>query len=243
MAVLQTLDRILQSQGFGTRRECQQLCDYGLVTVNGELIENPSTKLNPTGAMFTVDGQDWPYHERAYVALYKPADYECSMKPKHYPSVMNLLALPLRLREVQPVGRLDADTTGLLLFTDDGQFIHRCTSPKKMVPKVYAVTTKHPVDQATAEQLVKGVILNDDPDTVYAQACEVKGEHLLHLTITEGKYHQVKRMLAAVSNRVEALERIAIGQFQMPADWKIGSWHWLTSEQLKQIETPIVLKN
>ncbi|RCS58142.1 pseudouridine synthase [Parvibium lacunae] len=239
MPTLQTLDRILQSQGFGTRRECQYLIETEQVQVNGETIDSYREKLNPTGYQLTIAGEAWPYQEKAYVALYKLADYECSTKPKHYPSVMNLLPVPLRQREVQPVGRLDADTTGLLLFTDDGQFIHRCTSPKKMVPKVYEVITKHPLTEAMAQQLLNGVVLNDDPDTVCAHAADIKDECCLHLTITEGKYHQVKRMLAAVSNRVEQLKRIAIGQFVMPPDWAPGSWHWLTPEQLTQIETPL----
>jgi 16S rRNA pseudouridine516 synthase len=104
---------------------------------------------------------------------------------------------------VQAVGRLDQDTTGLLLLSDDGKFIHRMSSPKHHVPKVYEVLAKHPVDDKQVAKLLAGVVLDDDPKPVRAAACEKTGENRLSLTLTEGKYHQVKRMIAAVGNRVE----------------------------------------
>ena len=119
-----TLDRILQSQGFGTRRYCGDLVAAGLVEVNGELCEDPRAQFEVDGLRLTVDGEAWIACTKAYLMLNKPAGYECSQRPRHHPSVYNLLPVPLRQREVQAVGRLDHDTTGLLLLTDDGQFIH-----------------------------------------------------------------------------------------------------------------------
>ena len=156
-------------------------------------------------------GNAVPYYYRALVLLHKPAGTECSQKPRHHPSVLTLLPAPLRTRGVQPVGRLDEDTTGLLLLTDDGALIHRLTSPKHHVPKVYEVGTKHPVDAGQVERLRGGVVLDDDPAPVRAAACEATGERSLRLVLTEGKYHQVKRMVAAVGNRVETLHRSAFG--------------------------------
>jgi 16S rRNA pseudouridine516 synthase len=150
-----------------------------------------------------------------------------------------LLPAPLRQRPqkgpvqgVQAVGRLDQDTTGLLLLTDDGQFIHRMNSPRHHVPKVYEVTTKHPLDARQVERLLGGVVLDDDPAPVRAAACEIVGEHHLRLTLTEGKYHQVKRMLAAVSNRVEGLHRSRIGGLDLPAELAPGQWRWLGAADL-----------
>jgi 16S rRNA pseudouridine516 synthase len=133
------------------------------------------------------------------------------------------------------VGRLDQDTTGLLLLSDDGAFLHRMTSPKHHVPKVYEVTTKHPVDPRQVARLVEGVVLEDDPKPVRAAACEATAECALRLTLTEGKYHQVKRMLAAVGNRVEGLHRSRIGGLALPADLAPGQWRWLEPEDLDRL--------
>jgi 16S rRNA pseudouridine516 synthase len=141
--------------------------------------------------------------------------------------VMSLLPAPLRRRGVQPVGRLDEDTTGLLLLTDDGTLIHRLTSPKHHVPKVYEVRCKHAVEPKQIDALLTGVVLDDDPAPVRAAACQADGTHGLRLTLTEGKYHQVKRMVAAVGNRVEGLHRSSFGALQLPADLAPGQWRWV----------------
>ena len=135
---------VLFSQGFGTRRICAGLIQAGALRVAGRVIDDPHEELATDGLTFEVNGRAWPFHERALVLLHKPAGYECSAKPRHWPSVLSLLPPPLRTRGVQPVGRLDADTSGLLLLTDDGALIHRLTSPKHHVPKVYDVGCKHP---------------------------------------------------------------------------------------------------
>lgn len=205
------------------------------VAINGTLCDDPFTEVDTAGLIFTVDGVDWPYAEFACIMLHKPVGYECSRKPKHHPSVLELLPVQLRERDVQPIGRLDEDTTGLLLITDDGQLNHALSSAKRKVPKVYLATTKHPLDQAQLDQLLAGVVLNDDPETVAASACEMVGENLLRLTLTSGKYHQVKRMVAAVGNRVEALHREMVGELALPADLKLGEWRWLSADDLHKL--------
>jgi 16S rRNA pseudouridine516 synthase len=141
---------------------------------------------------------------------------------------MSLLPPPLRVRGVQPVGRLDEDTTGLLLLTDDGALIHRLTSPKKHVPKVYEIVTGDPVTDAQIEQLRAGVVLHDDPLPVRAAACERTGEQALRMTLLEGKYHQVKRMIAATGNVVTALHRSRYGVLALPDTLQPGEWQWLS---------------
>ena len=239
------LQEILYTQGFGTRRVCAGLVQQGLVTVGGAVVDDPFADLAADGLQFTVQGTQWAYHEKAYLMLHKPAGTECSQKPSTYPSIYTLLPSPLRLRPnkgavqgVQAIGRLDQDTTGLLLLTDDGQFIHKMGSPKHHVPKVYEVTTKHPVDEAQIARLLAGVVLDDDPKPVRAAACEAPGPLHLRLTLTEGKYHQVKRMLAAVGNRVEALHRSRIGGLALPAELAPGQWRWLTGEQVAALRAP-----
>lgn len=208
---------------------------HGHVAIDDAICEDPFIELNPEGLCFSVDGEPWQYREHAYVMLHKPQGYECSRTPKHHPSIFSLLPDPLVGREVQSVGRLDEDTTGLLLLTDDGQFIHQLTSPKRKVSKVYAVTTKHPVDEALLAALRKGVLLHDEPAPIAAAACEQVDTHLIHLTLLEGKYHQVKRMVAAAGNRVEALRRIAIGGLDLPDDLAEGEWRWLEPTDLERL--------
>ena len=221
------LARALHSQGFGTRRACEGLVLHGLVRIGGRLCEDPFEEVQTEELVLEVEGQPWPFHEKALILLHKPAGHECSTRPRHHPSVLSLLPAPLRVRGVQPVGRLDEDTTGLLLLTDDGSLIHRLTSPKRHVPKVYEVGTRHPVDAGVAQRLLAGVVLDDDPAAVHAAACEVTGSHALRLTLTEGRYHQVKRMVAATGNRVETLHRSAVGTLRLPEELKPGQWRWL----------------
>lgn len=229
------LERILHSQGFGSRKLCRILCRDSRVMVNGETCDDPFADIPTKYLHFSVDGEPWEYREKAYLMLNKPAGYECSQKPSHHPGVYALLPSPLRERGVQSIGRLDEDTTGLLLFSDDGQFIHKMSSPKWKVPKVYEVTTRHPVDTGLTAALVTGVQLIDEPAPIAALACEAVAEHVLHLTLAEGKYHQVKRMVAAAGNRVEALERIAIGGLALPDDLPVGEWRWLEQAALDKI--------
>ena len=229
------LERLLQKHGFGTRKGCRALIRHERVAVNGVLCDDPFAEVDTAGLVFMVDGVDWPYAEFASLVLHKPAGYECSRKPQHHPSVLDLLPLPLRERGVQPIGRLDEDTTGLLLITDDGQLNHVLSSARRKVPKVYLATTKYPVDQAQVEQLLAGVLLNDEPEPIAAAAAEIADENLLRLTVTEGKYHQVKRMVAAAGNRVEALHREAVGEFSLPPDLKPGEWRWLAALDLQKL--------
>ncbi|MGJ7581167.1 pseudouridine synthase [Variovorax sp. RHLX14] len=242
------LQEILYTQGFGTRRVCAGLVQQGFVTVDGVAVRDPATDLPAAdgqpleGMAFTVQGTAWEFHDKAYLMLHKPAGTECSQKPSTYPSIYTLLPSPLRLRPnkgavqgVQAIGRLDQDTTGLLLLTDDGQFIHRMGSPKHHVPKVYEVTTKHPIDEAQVAKLLAGVVLDDDPKPVRAAACEAVDPLHLRLTLTEGKYHQVKRMLAAVGNRVEGLHRSRIGGLELTTELPVGQWRWLTHDEVEAL--------
>jgi 16S rRNA pseudouridine516 synthase len=221
------LAQALFSQGLGTRRECAGLILAGHVTLAGVVCVDPHREVDPEGFVFGVRGELWPYHARALVLLNKPAGYECSQKPKHHPSVLSLLPGPLRTRGVQPVGRLDEDTTGLLLLTDDGALIHRLTSPKKHVPKVYEIETVDPVTEFQIDELTRGVVLHDSPLPVRAAACEQTGERALRMTLLEGKYHQVKRMVAAAGNTVSALHRSSYGVLVLPPDLAPGQWRWL----------------
>lgn len=232
------LDKLLQREGFGSRRDCRRLVNAGLVAVDGTACSDPDAAFAGDGLPLRVDGLDWICHEHAVLMLNKPTGFECSRSPTHYPSVLSLLPPQLARRGVQPVGRLDADTAGLLLLTDDGALNHRLTSPRHGVAKRYAVTLKHDADAEIAQRLLAGVVLRDAPEPVAASAVVVESPRRLLLTIQEGRYHQVKRMIAAVGNRVEALERLAIGGLALPADLAAGQWRWLTVDERERLAAP-----
>lgn len=229
------LFRILQSQGFGPRRACRELVESGRVAVDGVLADDPEREYDSAGLTLTLDGQDWLYREKVYLALNKPAGFECSRQARHHPSVFSLLPPPLALRGAQPVGRLDQDSGGLLLLSDDGAFIHRYTSPKKGVGKRYRVTCKHPVGDEQIAALLAGVQLRDEPAPLAARGCVRVAERVIDLDIAEGKYHQVKRMLAAAGNRVESLQRTRIGGLDLPADLAPGQWRYLDADDLARL--------
>ncbi len=247
MAQRLLLTDLLYSQGFGTRRICAGLVQQGLVKIDAGHgwvnADHTDSAVNVVQGMpFMVQGILWQYHTKAYVLLHKPAGTECSHKPSAWPSVYSLLPTPLRqrpaktgLQGVQAVGRLDQDTTGMLLLSDDGQFIHRMSSPKHHVPKVYELETQDAMHASVVEKLLQGVVLNDDPQPVKAAACVLTGSHSMALTLTEGKYHQVKRMLAAAGHKVVRLHRSQVGDMVLDHTLAPGQWRWLSGEELKAL--------
>jgi 16S rRNA pseudouridine516 synthase len=228
-----SLDRILQSQGFGSRKWCRQLVADGEVGIAGATVTDFRAEFETDGLFFNLFDEEWEYRQHLYVALNKPPAIECSRKPSHHPGVLTILPEQFTWRDVQPVGRLDHDTTGLLLLSDDGAFIHAQSSPKRHVPKLYLATTAEPVTDALIEQLQQGVKLHDEPGTLAALSCVQVGPHQLELVLEQGKYHQVKRMLAAAGNHCSALQRVAIGELTLAAlELEEGEWCFLDAEQI-----------
>ena len=236
MAKKLDLERILHKQGFGSRKLCRIMIINQEITVNGELCDDPSTQFELENLGYTVKSEPWEYRENSYLMMHKPSNYECSHKTQHHPTIYSLLPFPLVERNVQCIGRLDEDTTGLILISDDGQFIHRMSSPKHKVPKVYEVTCKHPVSDEQIAHILSGVQLVDETAPIAALACKRVSENIIHMTLAEGKYHQVKRMVAAISNRVEYLKRIKIGELVLPQDLAVGEWRWLSDDDIKKLE-------
>jgi 16S rRNA pseudouridine516 synthase len=229
----QTLDRILQSQGFGTRKGCRQLIAHGEVSIAGETVTDYRASFETGSFSFSLFGEPWIYREHVYIALNKPADFECSRKTSHHPGVLTLLPEQFTWRDVQPVGRLDHDTTGLLLMSDDGPFIHSQSSPKRHVPKIYIATTHDPVTPELVAHLLSGVQLHDEPVPLAAVSCRALDAHRLEIVLEQGKYHQVKRMLAAAGNHCSALQRSAIGRLTLESlGLKEGEWCYLDEAQL-----------
>ena len=228
-----TLERILQSQGFGTRKWCAGLIADGEVGIAGRVVRDSRTALEAEGLEFTLFGEVWVYREHVYIALNKPANLECSRKASHHPGVLTILPEQFTRRDVQPVGRLDHDTTGLLLMSDDGQFIHKQSSPKHHVPKVYAATTHDPATPELVAKLLAGVKLHDEMAPLAAVTCRMIGTHQIEIVLEQGKYHQVKRMLAAAGNHCVALRRSQIGMLKLDElGLAEGEWCYLDAAQL-----------
>lgn len=226
------LIKFLQQQGIGSRKRCLQLLAAESVELDGRCVTDPAHVLDPAAVRcLRLDGV-----ARAvlvfplYVLLHKPAAVEVSHQPSHYPSVFTLLPPAMVQAGLNAVGRLDADTTGLLLLTTDGQFVHALTSPRRHVPKRYLVTVKHAIVPEMVQKLQSGVRLRDDHECTVADEVLVRDAHSLWLTISEGRYHQVKRMVAAAGNRVEALHREAMGGLTL-GDLPPGQWRYLTPSE------------
>lgn len=231
------LYRLLQQQGFGGRKACRELIEAGRVTLGGQIIDNWRHAVDMSLPL-AVDDAPWPLlPQPLYLMLHKPAGYETSHQPQHHHSVFRLLPWQFGNLGIAAAGRLDVDTTGMLLFSTDGQFIHSMSSPRKLIPKCYQVTAKHPVSAVQIAQLLAGVLLHDETDTLAATAVEQLDAHRINMSITQGKYHQVKRMLAAVGNRVEGLHRIAMGELQL-GDLPVGQWRLLQSDELALLGYP-----
>ncbi|RPE30450.1 16S rRNA pseudouridine516 synthase [Acinetobacter sp. BIGb0102] len=234
------LEKILQSQGFGSRKYCQQLIKNGSVQIENQICDNPKQNVNIDQLIFQVFGEEYQYREHVYIVLNKPQGYECSHQATHHKSVFSLFPEILLHRGIQCVGRLDQDTTGLLLLTDNGQFLQALTHPRKHVPKVYHVTTADPITPEQIQGLQQGVELRNEKGIYAATDIELFSEHQLSMTIHQGVYHQVKRMLAAVGNKVEALHRHQVGLLELP-DLPEGEWMYLSDEQ-KQLSQNIAVE-
>lgn len=226
------LEKILQSQGFGSRKHCQQLIKNGAVSIDGQVITDLKFKISEQQLKFQVFSKEYQYRKHVYLALNKPQNYECSHQATHHFSVFDLLDECLLNRGVQCIGRLDQDTTGMLLLTDDGQFLQALTHPKKHVPKVYLVETADPISQVQIEQLLQGVELRNEKGIYAASQVEKLAEHQLSLTIHQGVYHQVKRMLAAVGNKVLKLHRQQVGLLDL-GQLQQGQYLYLNEQQIQ----------
>jgi 16S rRNA pseudouridine516 synthase len=196
---------------------------------------DPDAVLETAGLWLRYNGLALPVLSGLYIALHKPAGVECSRNPDAHASVFDIFPEPFLKRGLQPVGRLDADTTGLLLFTDDGLFNHAVIAPRRKLPKTYRVGLKHPLSDEQVAALEKGVVLRDDPaPTLPAVVRRVGGEkegREADIVISEGRYHQIKRMCAAVGNRVESIHRTAVGPLEL-GDLPEGEWRFLAADEV-----------
>lgn len=232
-----TLERLLASIGFGSRKECRALIRMGLVELEGIVQEDPFVEFETRPDSITVNGEEVTTETKIYGILHKPLGYECSAKPQHHESVFSLLPSRLQGMDVRLVGRLDVDTSGLICFSNQGDFIHSLESPKRGVKKRYLATLARPLEKEQEEQLLNPMMLKNEKRPVQAKSLNRLEEKVVEIEITEGLYHQVRRMFAAVGNHVEALKRISIGNLDLEQTELLpGEWRLCDAEDLKKLE-------
>ncbi|MBQ1896318.1 MAG: rRNA pseudouridine synthase [Lachnospiraceae bacterium] len=223
------IDKYLADNSIGTRKEIKGIIKAGRICVNGVTAFDPGMHIVPGKDIITMDERVIEYERFHYYMLNKPAGTVSSTREGASVTVVELLA-DENVKNLSPVGRLDKDTEGLLLLTDDGALLHDLISPSKHVEKEYLVHTEKPVSEADIRKLEEGVDIGDDSPTLPARAYEA--EDGLHLIITEGRFHQVKRMLEAVDNRVIFLKRLRMGGLCLDGSLKPGEYRRLTDEEL-----------
>jgi 16S rRNA pseudouridine516 synthase len=243
MSATLRLDRLLANMGYGSRREVQALVRHGQVLLDGAPVADAEMRLPVTPALadrLRVSGARLDPPPGMALMLHKPIGVTCSHKEAG-PLVYDLLPTRWRAREpaISTVGRLDKETSGLLLLTDDGALLHRIISPRRHVAKRYVATLARPLDGREGERFASGEVMLDGEDKPLAPAAlEPLSPTLARLTITEGRYHQVRRMFAAVGNHVEALHRDRVGGLDLPEDLAPGAWRLLGEEEVAAIFAP-----
>ena len=231
------LDKFLSKATELSRKDCKKILHAGEVTVNGEVVKDSSLHIDEVG-----DDIEWAGEPLSvamgnrYLLLYKPEGFECTLKPKEWPIVTDLIDVP-QLGSLRIAGRLDVDTTGALLLSDDGGFLHRVTSPKHHVAKVYELTLADPMTEAqqafAIQELAKGIMLEDEYDKTKPAELSFSDANHAKLVLTEGKYHQVKRMMGYFGNKVIELHRASIGNITL-AGLEKGESRFLTAEEIDQ---------
>ena len=230
---MERLDKIIGAQTEYSRKDIKKLVMQKRVSVNGNIVIKPDIKIDKEKDKVFIDGKEIQNVENIYLILNKPMGYISATEDKKMPTVLDLIDSKYTYRELFPAGRLDKDTTGLMIITDDGKFAHNNLSPKKHIKKTYEVT----IDITVSEEMVKGfkegILLNDG--VCKSANIEITGEYTAIVTLTEGRYHQIKRMFGCFGAKVLKLHRISMGNLMLPKDLKEGESRELTKEEFRQI--------
>ncbi|MBO5315709.1 MAG: rRNA pseudouridine synthase [Clostridia bacterium] len=230
------LDKFISDSGIASRRESAKAARLGGITVDGTVVKDVSKHIDPEKSKVTYLGREIIYRRFTYVMLNKPEGYVSATDDKSLPYVTELLPDELRRQELFPVGRLDKDTTGLMILTNNGVLAHSLLSPKRHVSKVYHFTAAEPLKVGAEEMFKKGVTLADGYECKSAELSLSEDRLSGEITLTEGKYHQIKRMVAAMDNRVVTLERIEFATIPLDKSLSRGQWRYLTEEEIKILE-------
>ena len=232
---MERLDKVLSNLGYGTRKELKKICRSGLVEVNGEIAKDSGMQVDPEKDKIIINGEEIFYRKFIYLMMNKPEGVVSATYDNRDETVVDLLEIDHQVFEPFPVGRLDKDTEGLLVLTNDGQLSHRVLSPKKHVPKTYYAKIDGVVTEKDIDAFEKGVTLDDGYETMPSQLKILKSgeESEIELTIHEGKFHQVKRMFESVGKKVVYLKRLSMGKLKLDESLALGEYRELTEEEIK----------
>ncbi|MDT8429244.1 MAG: 16S rRNA pseudouridine(516) synthase RsuA [Pseudomonadales bacterium] len=228
------LDKFLSHATPLSREEARRSIRSNQVSVNGQIITDASFKPD-TDATVMLAGQALTLPGKRYFMLHKPAGYVCATHDSDHPTVLDLLPPELN-QDLRIAGRLDIDTTGLVLLSNDGQWLHRISSPRQACQKTYLVTLSQPVTQETLQQLETGILLRGESKPTRPAQAQLLAENRVELSISEGRYHQVKRMFAACGNRVTALHRSQIAGICLPSTLQAGEFRALTASEITMMD-------
>ena len=234
------LDKFLVESGLGSRSQVKQLLKKGQVWVNGAAVTSAKTQIDERSDQIVVDGQPLVYEKFVYYLLNKPKGVISATEDDRHRTVLDLLDDTARQKEVFPVGRLDVDTHGLLLLTNNGQLSHAMLSPKRHVDKVYQAQVAGLMDQADVERFAQGIELKDftcqPAQLEIIERNEGAKTSLVRITLSEGKFHQVKRMVLACGKEVTDLQRLSMGPLQLDPSLELEQWRRLTKEEMQSLE-------
>ena len=230
---MKRLDKILSDAGVAGRKEIKELIRAGRVKVDGLVIKKADAKYDEQHVTIEVDGEAISTEQFVYYMLYKPEGVVTATEDREQRTVMDLLPPELRRRELFPVGRLDKDTTGLLILTNDGEYAHKVISPKTHVSKRYMAITDGVADEEDVKAFAEGIVLRDGTECLPARL-EITGTNCCYVTLREGKYHQVKRMLASRGKPVIKLHRCSIGQMELDPALTPGSFRPMTTQEVEK---------
>lgn len=234
------LDKFLVESGLGSRSQVKQLLKKGQVWVNGAAVTSAKKQIDERSDQIVVDGQPLVYEKFVYYLLNKPKGVISATEDDRHKTVLDLLDDAARQKEVFPVGRLDVDTHGLLLLTNNGQLSHAMLSPKRHVAKVYQAQVAGLMDQADVERFAQGIELKDftcqPAQLEIIERNEGAQTSLVRITLSEGKFHQVKRMVLACGKEVTDLQRLSMGPLQLDTNLDLGQWRRLTEEEMQSLE-------
>ncbi|MCD7843133.1 MAG: 16S rRNA pseudouridine(516) synthase [Clostridiales bacterium] len=235
MAEQLRLDKLLADTGLWSRKEARDLIRRGQVTVDGAVVKQPEAKVDPAQSSLTAAGQPVAWQKYTYIMMNKPGGVLTATEDRRQPTVLDLLPQELRRKQLRPVGRLDKDTEGLLLLTDDGALAHRLLSPKSHVDKVYYAETEGTVDEDDIAAFAAGMTLEDGL-ICQSAGLERLGPERCLVTLREGKFHQVKRMLSARGKPVRYLKRLSMGALTLDETLEPGAWRPLTEEEARKVK-------
>ena len=225
------LDKMIGNSGLDTRKNIKRNAKKGAILVNGEVIKDSSYQVDPEVDEVYYMGQFVDYFENIYIMMNKPQGYLSATEDKD-PTVIDLLDDFYRVLDLSIAGRLDKDTTGLLLLSTDGKFIHRVTSPNSNIEKTYIARTRDPIDESLIDIFKEGVYIKEDDYTARSAKLEIIGKNEAKVIVTEGKFHLVKRLFSNCGNKVVELKRVAIGDLELDSHLGLGEYRELSDDEV-----------